>query len=283
MKVHLVDGTFELFRCFHATPRGKDADGHEVGAGRGLLQTFVSLLRQPDVTHVAVAFDLVAPPSRKPVDDGDLIRAQTALAADVVRALGILVWPMVRYQADEALATGAARYKRHPDVAQVVICSTDKDFAQCIEGERVVLLDRIRKTVMDEAGVIERFGVPPARIPEYFALVGDPSDGLPGLPGWGAKSAAAVLGRYPSIEAIPDDPAAWDLKVRGAARLASALAERRREAYLYRGLSVRRTDVPLPDELEHLEWRGADRAAVEALTDRIGEKQVIERIPRWRS
>jgi 5'-3' exonuclease len=283
MKVHLVDGTFELFRCFHATPRGKDAEGHEVGAGCGLLQTFVSLLRQPDVTHVAVAFDLVAPPARKPVDDGDLIRAQTALAADVVRALGVVVWPMVRYQADEALATGAARYKTHPDVDQVVICSTDKDFAQCVEGTRVVLLDRIRKTVLDEAGVLQRFGVPPARIPEYFALVGDPSDGLPGLPGWGAKSAAAVLQRYASLEEIPDDPNDWEVKVRGAARLAEVLAARRREAYLYRGLSVRRIDVPLPDELEHLEWHGADRAAIDALTGRIGERQVIERIPRWRA
>lgn len=283
MKVHLVDGTFELFRCFHAAPRAQAADGREVGAARGLLQTFIKLLRQPDVTHVAIAFDAVVPPTAKGgTGDGDLIREQTHLAADVVRGLGILLWPMIRFQVDDALATGAARFRDAPGVEQIVICSTDKDFAQCVVGTRVVVLDRIRDHVLDEDGVVAKFGVPPARIPEYFALVGDPSDGLPGLPGFGAKSTAAVLRRYPSLEAIPDDAAEWDVKVRGAARLADALRERRREAYLYRNLSILRTDVPLPDDLEHLEWQGARRERLEALAAYLGEQAVLERVPRWR-
>jgi 5'-3' exonuclease len=280
MKIHLVDGTFELFRCFHATPRSRAEDGREVGAAKGLLHTFVKLLRQPDVTHVAVAFDAVVPPTAKgAAGQGDPIREQTHLAADVVRALGILLWPMVRFQVDDALATAAARFRDASGVEQVVICSTDKDFAQCVIGTRVVVLDRIRDRVMDEAVVLDRFGVPPARIPEYFALVGDPSDGLPGIPGWGPKSAAAVLSRYASLEDVPDDPADWDVEVRGAARLAQALAARRREAYLYRNLSVLRTDVPLPDDVEHLAWRGVDREALEALVTLLDERAILERIP----
>lgn len=280
MKVHLVDGTFELFRCFHATPRTRAEDGREVGAARGVLQTLVARLRQPDVTHVAFAMDeVVPPPPREGATDGELIRAQTGLVADVVRALKILLWPLVRFQVDDALATAAARFKDAPGVDQVVICSTDKDFAQCVEGERVVVLDRIRKRTLDEAGVLEKFGVGPELIPAWFALVGDPSDGLPGIPGWGPKSAAAVLQRYRTLEAVPDDPEAWDVPVRGAARLARNLAERRREAYLYRNLSVLRTDVPLPDDLEHLEWRGADRPALEALTHYLGEPGVLGRVP----
>jgi 5'-3' exonuclease len=283
MKVHLVDGTFELFRCFHAAPRARAGDGREIGAARGLLQTFVKLLRQPDVTHVAIAFDAVVPPTAKGgTGDADLIREQTHLAADVVRALGVLLWPLIRFQVDDALATGAARFRDAPGVEQVVICSTDKDFAQCVVGRRVVVLDRIRDHVLDEDGVVAKFGVPPARIPEYFALVGDPSDGLPGLPGFGAKSTAVLLQRYASLEAIPDDAAAWDVTVRGAARLAETLRERRREAYLYRNLSVLRTDVPLPDELEHLAWRGARREKLEALAEYLGEQAVLERAPRWR-
>ena len=282
MKVHLVDGTFELFRCFHGAPRAKAADGREVGAGRAMLQTLTSLLRQPDTSHVAVAFDRVVPASRDPAAAGSPLREQTALCADIVRALGMVVWPMVRYQADDAIATAAARFKSAPGVEQVVICSTDNDFAQCVEGERVVRLDRIRKRVLDEAGVVERFGVPPALIPELFGLMGDASDGLPGIPGWGPKSAAEVLRAYGRIEEIPDDPELWRVKLRGARRLAESLSERRREALLYRNLSILRTDVPLPDELCHLEWRGADRRAVNDIVDYIDEREILERIPRWR-
>lgn len=282
MKIHLVDGTFELFRCFHATPRATAEDGREIGAARGLLQTFVSLLRQPDVTHVAIAFDQVVPPQRNPRPGADPVREQTSLAADICRALGILIWPMIRFQADDALATAAARFKHAPGVEQIVVCSNDKDFAQLVDGERVVVWDRIRRQVLDEPGVRAKFGVPPARIPELFALIGDPSDGLPGLPGWGPKSAATVLGCYASLEEIPEDATQWRVRVRGAQRLAATLRERRREAYLYRDLSVLRTDVPLPDEIEHLAWQGARFAALQALAAYLGEERVMAKVPRWR-
>lgn len=286
MKAHLVDGTFELFRCFFGAPRATVADGREVGAVRGLLQTLAALLRQDDVTHVAVALDqAMAVRPRGPVPPGagptPAIAAQHGLALDAVRALGLVAWPLVkRYEADDALATAAARYAGEAE--QVVICTTDKDLLQCVQGERVVVLDRIRKRVTDEAGVLERFGVRPRQIPDYQALVGDPSDGLPGVPGWGARSTAAVLARYPTVEAIPADAAAWEVQVRGAARLARALHERRRETILHRDLGVLRTDVPLRDALADLRWEGARRDALEALCAELEDDSVLERVPGWR-
>jgi 5'-3' exonuclease len=290
VKVHLIDGTFELFRCFHGAPRHQLDDGREVGAIRGFLATLVSLLRKPDTTHVAIAFDagIVGAPTRMPGGAEDsataLLQTQYHLAEAVVRALDLTMWPMVkRLQADDALATAAARFKDAPGVEQVVVCTTDKDLAQCVEGTRVVLLDRIRDRVTDEAGVRERFGLPPAKVPDYFALVGDPSDGLPGIPGWGPKSAAAVLSRYDTVEAIPIDPADWDVEVRGAARLAGNLAARRREAILYRDLSILRTDVPLRESVEDLEWRGADRGALTSLAGLLDSEEVLPRVTRWSS
>lgn len=289
MKVHVVDGTLELFRCFFGAPRAADASGVEVGAGRGLLQTLVSLLRKPEVTHVAVAFDeivdVVRPgraslPLVGPGTDPAL-RSQYPLGAEIVRALGLTMWPMLKVQADDALATAAARWKGHPDVEQVVLCTTDKDLAQCVEGTKVVMLDRIRKVVIDEEGVIAKFGVRPALIPDYLALVGDAADWLPGIPGWGPKSASVVLMRYGGIEGIPANGASWDVRVRGAARLAEVLDARRMEAILYRELARLRTDVPLPQTLEDLEWRGA-RPELRELAARIGEEGVLERVPRWR-
>ena len=290
MKVHLVDGTFELFRCFFGAPQVTNAAGEEVGACRALLNTLVSLLRQPDVTHVAIAFDQVVDVTRRgktlpitgPGTDPKL-RSQFPLAADLVRALGLVMWPMIRYQADDALATGAARYKNAPGVEQVVLCTPDNDLAQCVEGTRVVMLDRIRKRITDERGVIEKFGVPPSAIPTYLALVGDPSDGLPGVPGWGARSTATVLARYKTLEAIPDDASAWDVQVRGAARLAASLSAHRREAYLYRNLSVLWSDLPIVEEVGDLEWCGADRAALQAIAARIEETDTLARIPLWRA
>ncbi|MEZ6186619.1 MAG: 5'-3' exonuclease H3TH domain-containing protein [Planctomycetota bacterium] len=286
MKVHLVDGTFELFRCFFGAPRATVADGREVGAVRGLLQTLAALLRQDDVSHVAVALDqamAVAPRGPVPAGAGPnrAIAGQHGLAVEAVRALGLVAWPLVkRYEADDALATAAARYRGEAE--QVVICTTDKDLLQCVVGERVVVLDRIRKRVTDEAGVRARFGVRPEQIPDYQALVGDPSDGLPGVPGWGGKSAAAVLARYPTLEAIPADAAEWEVEVRGAARLAEALRVRRREVLLHRDLGVLRTDVPLRDSLADLRWEGADRPALEALCAELEDDSVLERMPRWR-
>lgn len=283
MKVFLVDGTFELFRCFHGAPRARDGEGREVGAAIGLLHTLLSLVRKSGGTHFAVAFDSIVDDRRGGTDDGSLLRAQFPLAADVVRALGILIWPMSRFQADDALATGAQRFRPAAGngVEQVVICSNDNDFAQCVVGDKVVLLDRIRKRTLDEAGVVAKFGVGPGLIPGYLALVGDVSDGIPGVPGWGPKSTAVVLNEYRELEAIPGDVRDWTVPVRGAEGLARSLEERRQEAYLYRNLSVLRTDVPLPDELEHLEWRGARREALERIARRLGQEALLEKVPRW--
>lgn len=279
IRVHLVDGTFELFRCFHGAPRANDATGREVGAARGLLATIASLLRDPAVTHVAVAFDSVvapAPGGRGSTPDA-LIAAQAPLAADAVRSLGVPVWPSGRYQADELLATAAARYADDPHVDQVVICSTDNDFNQCVRGDRVVVLDRVRSVVTDEAAVRGRYGVAPTQIPDLFALVGDRSDGIPGVPGWGTTSAATLLQRYERLDAIPPDERDWDVGVRGATRLAAALREHRAEALLCRDLSELRTDLPLRQGVADLAWRGIDRARLERLTTTLDDATVLER------
>lgn len=287
-RVHLVDGTFELFRCFHGAPRATNAAGREVGAARGFLATMASLVHDGDVTHVAVAFDsVVAPPGsiRAAARGGSadqLIGSQAPLAAQAVRALGVPVWPAGRYQADELLATAAHRFAADTTVEQVVICSSDNDFDQCVRGRRVVVLNRIRREVTDDDVVRAKWGVAPTQIPDLFALVGDRSDGLPGVPGWGKASAAAVLARWDTVEAIPDDHLAWDVPVRGAARLAATLSEHRAEALLCRDLSELRTDLPLRATLDDLRWHGADRDRVEALCEVLDDTTVIERITAWR-
>lgn len=282
MKVHLVDGTFELFRCFFGAPRAVAADGREVGAARALLSTLVALLRAPDVSHVAVAFDAMASAGRgEPgARDSDRLRAQAGLARDVVRALGIALWPMVRFEADDALATGALLYRDAPGVDQVVICTTDNDLVQCVRGERVVLLDRIHDRVTDEPAVRDRFGIPPETYPDLLALVGAPAKGVPGVPRWGPRSAAAVLRRYRRLEEIPADAAAWDVDVRGARGLAESLERRRREATLVRDLVTLRTHVPLSDGVADLAWRGARRDELTALVEAIGaDGALLTRIP----
>lgn len=287
MKVHLIDGTFELFRTWFGSPRARTPDGAEVGAVRGLLRTLLGQLQQDDCTHVAVAFDRVIESFRNDLfpgyKTGDGVEpellAQFPLAEQAARALGLVVWPMVRYEADDALATAAARFADACD--QVVLCSPDKDLAQCVRGSRVVLLDRMRGIVLDEAGVTEKFGVPPASIPDWLALVGDSADGIPGIPRWGAKSAAIVLARYGRIDAIPDDAGTWEVAVRGAPALASELAARRGEAELYRTLATLCTDVPLPQTLDDLAWRGADRERLEELCRRIDFERFVERVPRY--
>lgn len=283
VRVHLVDGTFELFRCFHGAPRARNDAGAEVGAVRGLLATLVALLHEPGVSHLAVAFDSVVAPPRAPgrLDNEQLIASQTTLAADAVRALGVVLWPSGRYQADELIATGAAKYAADATVEQVVICSTDNDFNQCVRADRIVVLDRIRKVITDETAVRARYGVAPTQLPDLFGLIGDRSDGLPSVPGWGLKSAAALLRRYGTLADIPRDEGDWDVAVRSAARLAASLRERRLEALLCRGLAELRTDLPLPHTLADLEWHGADRERVERLCTVIGDDAVIARIRRW--
>jgi 5'-3' exonuclease len=290
MQVHLIDGTYELFRAYYGAPGATAPDGREVGAARGLLRSLAALLREPGTTHVAVAFDHVIESFRNDLFAGyktgegidpDL-RAQFGLAEEVAEALGLVVWPMVEFEADDAIATAAARFARSRRVERVVLASPDKDLAQCVSGERVVLLDRMRDRVIDEAGVIDKWGVAPASIPDLLALMGDPADGIPGIPRWGAKSCAAVLGVYRHLERIPDDPDSWSVKVRGAAGLAASLAERRESALLYKRLATLRTDVPLAEKLDDLAWRGARHDALEAVCEALGDRRTLERIERWR-
>jgi len=290
VKVHLVDGTYELFRAFYGAPPAQDTEGRPVGALRALVSTLLSLLREPEVSHVACAFDHVIESFRNELFAGyktgegiepDLL-AQFHPAEAAVRDLGVVAWPMVEFEADDALATAAARFREAPGVEQVVICSPDKDLAQCVSGTRVICRDRQRRTDRDEAGVVARFGVAPGSIPDWLALVGDSADGIPGIPGFGEKTAAAVLARHGRIEAIPDDPRQWDVEVRGRDRLAAALRERREDARLYKRLATLRTDAPLAEGLADLEWRGAPRRELEALLARIGAPELAERVPRWR-
>lgn len=287
MKVHLVDGTYELFRAFYGVPPAKDSEGRPVGAVRGLLATLVSLLRERDVSHVAVAFDTVIESFRNQMFDGyktgegidpDL-HAQFPLAERAIAALGVVVWSMMEFEADDGLATGAARFQERTDVEQVVICSPDKDLSQCVVGSRVITRDRRRRQDRNEDDVIQRFGVPPSSIPDWLALVGDTADGIPGIPGWGAKSTFTILGHYKTIDAIPDDPGKWALTIRGRDRLAAALAERRDDAGLYRRLATLRTDVPLAEELDDLRWQGPRRPELEALCREIGSEEILDRVP----
>jgi 5'-3' exonuclease len=285
LRVHLVDGTYELFRAFFGAPPARSPAGAEVGATRGILRSLLYLLREPGVTHVAVAFDHVIESFRNELFPGyktgeglpEELTSQFPLAERGAAALGLVVWPMVEFEADDALATGAARWWDTPGVEQVVICSPDKDLTQCVRGSRVVCLDRMRRKLLDEPGVVEKFGVPPASIPDWLALVGDDADGFPGIPRWGAKSAAAVLARYGHIEAIPDEARLWDVTVRGADALAATLREGRDAAQLYRRLATLRTDVPLREELDALRWSGPDPATLEAFCLEAGDEELLVR------
>ena len=189
---------------------------------------------------------------------------------------------MIEFEADDALATAAARFSSIPEVEQILICTPDKDLAQCVVDQRVVRFDRMRRLLMDEKQVNEKFGVPPGSIPDWLALVGDSADGFPGIPRWGEKAASAVLGRFGRIEDIPDDPTRWDVNVRGGAALAASLRERRDDAALYKTLATLRRDVPLAESLEDLEWRGARRSELQTLCREIGDEELVPRVPRFR-
>jgi 5'-3' exonuclease len=285
--VHLVDATYELFRAYFAVPPSRAPDGREVGATRGVLNTLLYLVQQEGATHVACATDQVIRSFRNDLYAGykteegveDVLLAQFPLVEEAMAALGFVVWPMVEFEADDALATGAARFAS--EVEQVFIATPDKDLAQCVRGRRVVMLDRRRKTTLDEEGVRAKYGVLPRSIPDWLALVGDSADGYPGLPGWGAKSAAAVLEVYGSIEAIPASAASWTAKLRGADKLAATLVERRDEALLYKKLATLREDVPLRESLDELEWRGA-RKELRDFCARLGFDDFPQRVRRWR-
>jgi len=285
VEVHLVDGTYELFRAHYGAPGARAADGREIGASRGLARSLLGLVRNEGATHVAVAFDHVVESFRNEIFDGyktgegiePELFAQFPLAEEVAHALGCVVWPMVEFEADDALATAAARFRDDPRVDRVLICSPDKDLAQCVTGDRVVCVDRRREKTLDEDGVREKFGVDPASIPDWLALVGDAADGIPGIPAWGARSASTVLAEYGHIDRIPDDPAEWSVTVRGAARLAENLRTRRDDAGLYRDLATLRTDVPLEESPDDLEWTGARRRELEPLAKLLRAGDLVER------
>jgi 5'-3' exonuclease len=290
VRIHLVDGTYELFRAYFGAPNATSPNGIEVGATRGILWSMLSLLREDRVTHVACAFDHVIESFRNDLFAGykssegvpaDLL-AQFALAERATHALGLVTWPMVELEADDALATAAARWADEPEVEQVLICTPDKDMAQCVRGSHIVCVDRMRRKLVDELGVIEKFGVPPSSITDWLALVGDSSDGYPGIPRWGAKSAASVLTRYGHLESIPDHEREWGLVVRGASALAASLRAHRDEAYLYRRLATLRTDAPLDETLDDLRWRGARRTVLSELCRELGNEDFLERVPLWR-
>lgn len=289
MKVHLVDGTYELFRAHFGAFPATAPDGRSVGAVRGLLQTLTLLLRQDDVTHLAVAFDHVIESFRNRLFEGyktsrgvpeDLL-AQFDPAEIATEALGIVTWPMTEFEADDAIATAAVRFAADPRVEQVVICSPDKDLMQVVRDDRIVSLDRRRNVVTNEAGVVEKFGVAPESIPDYLALVGDSADGIPGVPRWGVKGASEVLARYGHVEAIPDSALLWDVKVRGAASMAERLAEHRAPVMLYKELATLRLDVPLVESLDELEWKGAQPKAFSDICDELGFDKLKNAPTRW--
>ena len=289
MKIHLVDGTYELFRAHFGAPPKKAANGQEVGATLGMLRSMLLLLSDPEVTHVAVAFDHVIESFRNKMYAGykssegvdPIILNQFQLAEAAVKALGLVTWPMVKFEADDAIATAAARFKKIKSVKQVVICSVDKDLTQMVERDKVVCWDRRREIVLDEKGVIEKFGVSPESIPDFLALVGDSADGYPGIQGWGEKSTSTVLAKYKHIEEIPSDPNKLGLGLGRATTLLENLKNNYKDALLFRELSTLREDVPLKESLKDLEWKGA-LPRLKKLCQELRDERIPERVTKWR-
>jgi len=263
MNVHLVDGTYELFRHFFAVPSSLDTSGHEIGAVRGVLMSVLTLL-ESGATHIGVATDHVVESFRNQLYAGyktsegvpEPLLAQFPVVEEALQKMGVLVWPMIEYEADDALASAAVQAARDDRVGKVIICTPDKDLAQCVSADRIVQLDRMRNIERDEPAVIAKFGVKPLSIPDYLAVVGDSADGFPGLPGWGPKSAALTFSRYPHLEDVPKDWRVWDPSVRGAQRLAGVLFAQWNDAVLYRTLATLRTEVPVFESIDQLEWKG---------------------------
>ena len=285
MDVYLIDGTYELFRHFYAVPSAREADGREVGAVRGVLTSMLGMINS-GTRYLGVATDHVIESFRNRLYPGyktgagidpDLY-SQFPLLEEALAALGIATWPMVEYEADDALAAAAAAAARDPRVQRVIICTPDKDLAQCVRGTRVVQMDRRARTTRDEAGVIAKFGVPPASIPDYLALVGDSSDGYPGLPGWGAKSAAAVLAKFGHLESIPADFRTWGVNATRPGMLAQTLERERGQALLFRDLATLREDIALFESVDELKWPGPT-PAFQALAARL-EAAVIDARPK---
>jgi len=286
MNIHLIDGTYELFRHYFAVPKVQNAEGLEVGALRGVVHSLLGML-EDGATHMAVATDHVVESFRNDLwegyKDGSGIEpellAQFHPLEDALRAVGIVVWPMVEYEADDGMAAGAAMALADTRVEQVLICTPDKDLAQCVVADRVVQFDRRKRLVIDRAGVVEKFGVEPESIPDYLALVGDSADGFPGLRGWGAKSAGAVLGRYGYLEEVPAAVEDWDVTVRGAARLAATLRDHMDDALLFRRLATLDVSAPVSASVDDLAWHGPAEGWRHAL-ESMGLEGIVRRLER---
>ncbi len=289
MKVHLVDGTYELFRSHFGQPERLAPDGMHVSAVRGLIITLISLLNQADVTHLAVAFDSsiksfrneLLPTYKDGSDTPPELEMQFSLAERAVDALGIISWPMYKFEADDALASAALLYSKQDDVEQVIICSPDKDLCQVVDGNTIVCLDRKNDVILNEGGVLDKFGVPPASIPDYLGLVGDTADNIPGIPKWGAKSSAVLLYRYGHIEKIPITYKLWDVSVRGAESLSASLENSRSDAYLYRKIATVHKKVQVNKAVSELEWQGASKTLFPPLCRELGLGNLSNRPHRW--
>jgi 5'-3' exonuclease len=285
MQVHLVDATYELFRAFYAPrPPVLGRDGVNLSGVSGLCDQLLYLLREEGATHVGCATDRVIESFRNDLFPGykssagmdPELLSQFPIAEEAIEALGVVLWPEVEFEADDAIGAAAARFRDDAAVERILICTPDKDMAQCVVDDRVVLRDRRRQITYDRAGVLEKWGVEPASIPDWLALVGDSADGYPGLPGWGAKSAAAVLARHERLENIPKLAMEWDVPVRGALRLATTLVEQRERALLFRELATLRADAPIGSDVDALRWRGP-RAEFDVWSKRFGAPTLAER------
>jgi len=286
--VHLVDGTYELFRHYYALPSARDENGREVAAVRGVLASVLSMIRD-GATHIAVATDHVIESFRNELWPGyktsvgvdPELLAQFPLLEEVLSAAGIVLWPMVEFEADDALAAAAAAAARDRRVERVIICTQDKDLAQSVRGARIVQLNRRTRVTLDERGVVQKFGVSPTSIPDYLALVGDAADGYPGLPGWGAKSSAAVLAKFLHLESIPTDCREWRVNAANASALAGTLCREREHAILFRTLATLRTDMALFDNVDQLRWNGPT-PAFDSLAARLDAASTERRRPATR-
>lgn len=288
VRLHLLDGTYELFRAHFGRPESiPGPDGTDIRGTLGILESTLALLREPGVTHLAASFDTVIESFRNEMFDGyktsdgvaEELLVQFPWAESALEAIGVVVWGNIEFEADDALATAAVRWVE--DVDQVVIVSPDKDMAQVVVGDRIVTYNRRERKILGEDAVVEKFGVHPESIPDYLALVGDTADGVPGLPGWGAKSASTVLARYARLELIPEDPSDWEVKVRSAEKLAATLRSSLEQVYLYRELTTLRLDVPIGEELVDLEWRGVPREKFVSFCDEMGLDPDGIRVDRW--
>lgn len=290
MKIYLVDGTYELFRAHFGAPPKKAPNGMEVGATLGMLRSMLLLLSDPEVTHVAVAFDHVIESFRNKMYKGykssagvdPVILNQFPVAEAAIKGLGLVTWPMSKFEADDAIATAVAKFKKVKFVDQIVICSVDKDLTQMVDGDHVICWDRRREILLNEKSVVEKFGVSPESIPDFLALVGDSADGYPGIQGWGEKSTATVLAKYKHIESIPKDPNKLGLGLGRATTLLENLQNNYKDALLFRELSTLRTDVPLKETLADLKWQGAYPRLKKVCKEQLGSQSILERIKNWR-